>query len=179
MKYLILLLVLALMTSGCGLFNISGFVMPDDLEFYELVMSLDTPQKIDAWLTKYCSYKESPYHSLSPYEFWKLKEGDCNDFADFAEWVAHLHGIKTYTVLLLLKDTWFSHVLTIYVENGLYNYQNVKSYRTIQADNFFEVVDHWQSTEKNYSCNYYKIYDYESKIIEKGVYGESTTNSTE
>jgi len=169
-KTLITFLVFVLLTTaGCGIFNISSWVMPDDLEFMQIVNELDSPQKICDYLKDNFTYKYNPYYSPSPYEFWLEKEGDCNDFADFGRWVAFQQGIEAYRYLVHLQDTIVSHAMTVYVVGGLYDYQNVTQYVPLQTDSFGDIVIDWQSKQTKYEWTSYKVYDWDNNLIEKGV----------
>lgn len=167
-KLLIIGLLLTILLGGCGLYNLTHFVVPDDTEFIAIVASLDTPQKICDYLEENFTFKLSLYYAPSPYVFWLEKEGDCNDFADFGMWVANQNGWETYSVIIYFGG-FSSHALTIYVEDSLYNYQNVKKYKTIQVNTFREVVEHWQSITTKYEWRTYRIYDYDDNLIERGV----------
>ena len=46
--------------------------MPDDLEFLEVVESLDTPEKICGYMKENFTYKLHPFYAPDPYTFWKL-----------------------------------------------------------------------------------------------------------
>ena len=162
------LLITMLLTTGCGTFNLFPWVMPDDLEFITVVAELDTPQKICDYLRDNFTYTEPCLYSPSPYDFWLAKEGDCNDFADFGRFVAHQHGYETYKLLICFKYTIISHIMTIYVQDGKYDYQNIKRLYTLQADSFREVMEHFESYTTEWSIKSYKVYDWNGKLVEKG-----------
>jgi len=168
MKKIIILILLMITLSGCGLFNLNGWIMPDDLEFLTIIESLDTPEKICAYMKENFTYKEHPFYAPDPYTFWKIKEGDCNDFADFARFVANYHGDKTYQILIYFEGTLLGHALAVFVENGKYNYSNIKAYYPIYVDTFKEVVSHFFKTCFEYELQKYKVYDYENNLVEEG-----------
>lgn len=141
--------------------------MPNNIEFYELVMELDTPEKICNWLEEKITPVLHILYAPSPYDFWKLKEGNCNDYADFGRWVAAQHGIETYGVRIVFKGI-IGHAMTIYVINGKYDYQNVALYKNIQVDTFREVIDHWQTTITKRIWTRYSIHDKNNHIVEIG-----------
>ena len=181
-KVLILILLIStIFLSGCSsLFNLNGWIMPDDLEFLAVIDSLDTPKKI-------CKYMENfewniSIHTYSPYQMYLANlenwndTGDCDDFATFATWVAHYHGFEVYRVTMWQKFTGFyglplimPHVLGVFVENGLYTYCNEVFYCPIFTDNFKEIVDDyvsgncWVSGVINF-----KVYDYDNNLIKEG-----------
>ena len=49
---LIVSLIMSLIVSGCGLFNLSGFVIPDDTEFITVIENLNTPEKISDYMVE-------------------------------------------------------------------------------------------------------------------------------
>jgi len=154
---LIMSLIMCLTMSGCGLFNLNGFIMPDDLEFLAVVESLDTPEKICDYMKENFTYKTHYLYAPDPFTFWKLREGDCNDFADFARFVANYHGYETYQILISFKNTLLQHVLGVFVENDKYTYSNNTAYKPINVDTFKEVVEHWEKSQSEYEIKSYII----------------------
>ncbi len=168
-KFLILTLLISItFLTGCGLFNLNGWIMPDDLEFLAVVESLDTPEKICDYMKENFTYKEHLFYAPDPYTFWKLKEGDCNDFGDFVRFVANYHSYETYRIIIYFKNTLLCHVLTAFVEYDKYTYSNNKAYYPIYVDTFEEVVSHFFETCFEYKYKAYKVYDYENNLIEVG-----------
>ena len=178
-KTLLIISILSIIfLTGCGLFNVNGWICPeDDQEFMELVNSLNTPEKI-------CKYMESfkwniSLHTYSPYQMYlaNLKDyndtGDCDDFATFATWVARYHGYEVYRIYLWGKFTGFyglplilPHVMGVFVEDGKYTYSNCYLYNPLYADNFKSIIQDYELTQ--YPVIFYKVYDYENNLIEKG-----------
>jgi len=167
-KLLIIGLLLMVLLTGCGTFNLFPWVIPDDLEFITVVAELDTPQKICDYLKDNFTFTVHYLYAPSPYCFWLAKEGDCNDFADFGRFVAHQHGYETYKLMISFKYTIIGHAMTIYVQDGKYDYQNVKRLYTIQADTFREVMEDFESYTTKWSIKSYKVYDWDNHLIEKG-----------
>ena len=172
MKYIIIIILflgLVLLT-GCGIFNLSGFVMPDDLEFLAVIESVNTPKKI-------CNYMEGNFEwelhvlNYSPYQMWlantRTKAGDCNDMSCWAIFAANWHGYETYQIWVFFKGAIVSHLLGVFVENGKYTYSNNQYYHPIYVDNFSDIVEHYfNGIEKELS--HYKVYNYNNDIIEEG-----------
>ena len=154
--------------SGCGLFNLNGWIMPDDAEFLQVIQSINTPLKIETYVKEHFIYKEHPYYAPNPYEFWKLGEGDCNDFETFERFAGHYNGYTTYRFIVYFKGIFIKHSMAIFVENGKYNYFNIKGYREIYVETFKEVYEHYKENNTEYESKYYKIYDYEGNLIEVG-----------
>lgn len=169
-KFLVLiLLILVIILSGCSsVSNLRNFNLPDDLEFLELVESLDTPEKICNYMRENFIYKAHCFYAPDPYTLWKIKEGDCNDFADFARFIANYHGYETYGILICFKDTFIRHVLAVFVENNKLTYLDNKAYYPIYVDTFEEIVSYCISYTTEYEYKSYKVYDYENNLIEVG-----------
>ena len=165
---LIMIILVANLLTGCGLYDLSGFVLPDDLEFLAVIEELDTPKKIVDYMQDNFEYEPHVFYAPDPYDLWKSKKGDCNDFVAFAQFVANYHGIKTWQILIYVKNSLFHHVIAVYEENGKYNYSNNKAYYPIQVSTFKEVVEHCFSLSDEYEFKNYEVYDYKMNIVEVG-----------
>ena len=139
MKRLILIIFLIVLT-GCGVFNLDGFIIPDDPEFLTVVESLDTPVRICQYMQENFTYKLYRYAAFSPYMLWKTQKGDCNDFSTFAVFCADWHGYKTCQIRIFFKDSLMRHSLGVFVENGKYTYSSNRTYHPINVDTFEEIV---------------------------------------
>ncbi|MCK4321992.1 hypothetical protein KAX08_05710 [candidate division WOR-3 bacterium] len=155
MKKLVLILILTVFLSGCGIFNLNNFVMPDDMEFLAIVESLDTPQKICQYMQENFTYEYHTFYAPSPYILWKIREGDCNDFSTFAVFIADYHGYETYQIMIRFKGTLIGHYLGVFVENG-YNYSNNRLYHPINVNTFEEVVSDYLNVYGG-ELNYFKV----------------------
>ena len=153
-KYIIILILISLTLTGCGIYNLNSFILPDDLEFIQTIEELDTPEKIGQYIYNNFTYEAHPYNVLSPYSMWKTKKGDCNDISTFAIFVANYHKYETYQVLFYGK---INHAIAIFVENGKYTYiDNNKYYPIDFRDNINNIC----------KFDYYKIYDYNMNLVE-------------
>ncbi len=74
-KYIIILILMTLTLTGCGIYNINSFVLPDDLEFIQTIEQLDTPEKICQYMKENFIYKAHYIYAPDPYTFWKIKKG--------------------------------------------------------------------------------------------------------
>ncbi len=148
MKVKIVLVLIILTLSGCSpaIFNLNNFILPDDMEFMETVKKLDTPEKIGQYMESNFKYDLSQrWVLLNPYELWKAKRGVCGDFATFGEFIAGYHGYETYPVLIYFSNATYTHVITVYQENGKYNYSTNQFYFAVTADDFEEIVKHYDN----------------------------------
>lgn len=167
LSVLILIGIMIFLTSltGCGLFNLTDWVMPDDKEFIAIIETLNTPKKV-------CKYMEDNFEwklhwsSYSPYQMWlanvKFKAGDCNDMSCFAVFVAHWHGYEVYQIYIV-DTSFYSHLLGVFVENGGYTSSSNTEYYSWVCESFEDVVNIHRN---NYIS--YKVYDYENNLIEVG-----------
>lgn len=114
--------------------------------FHKLAASLDTPDKVNDYLQSSQQYRSDKFdgHSgnnymESPLEFYLSGKGDCEDFANFANYTLSMHGYNTSMVGWYEVDiTDFSqagHVLCVihnysaydFIDNGGY----YKGFRSI------------------------------------------------
>ena len=165
MKIILIILVLVLLT-GCGIYDLTNFVLPNDEEFTSIILGLDTPQKICNYMEENFEYKLA-WTAYSPYQMWILntKAGDCNDYSTFAIFVSNYHGYEVYQILIYY-DNGTSHMLGVFVE-GKFTYSDVWVYHPVQVDTFREIVEHhcYISDRKFKS---FKVYDYNMGIINRG-----------
>jgi len=174
MKKVILLFIIGvilILLTGCGsssIFNLSNFVIPDDIEFLALIKELDKPEKICQYMADNFGIEEHPYNTLTPYELYKIKKGDCDDFSNFAVFIANYHGYETYQILMLFPkpiypiDTW--HAIAIYKENNCYTFSELQRYNPDGKchNSFNDIMQIFGGWTK------YKVYDYDMNIIETG-----------
>jgi len=170
---LILLITLLIMSvSGCGLYNLNNFVLPDDAEFLALIQELDTPEKIGDYMLENFTYELHLLNTLTPYELYLIKKGDCDDFANFAMFIANYHSYETFLIKIYYKNYAIDHSLAIYKENGLYNFSGNQYYTFVNYDNFSDIVkfdSQWMYDFYGYIWSKYIVYDYDNNLIEKGI----------
>ena len=163
---IIILLLLTLLLSGCGLYNLDGFVMPDNMEFIAVVGSLDTPGKIVNYIEDNFTYQYHSFYLPSPYQLWLTKEGDCNDFSTFGVFVADYHGYPTYQIKIYFKGTLISHTIAVYREDKLsYSENYIYCYG---YDSFREIVIDDMEYRPDWALKSYKVYNYVGTLIEVG-----------
>ena len=166
MKKVILMIILLAFLTGCGIFNLSGFILPDDIDFINTINELDTPKKICSYIEENFDYKENIFYNPDPYTLWLIHEGDCNDFCTFAIFVANYHNYETYQIFIYFKGTFIKHVLGVFLEDGKYNYLDIKAYCPLCASSFDDIVSHY-FIDHELELKRYKIYDYNTNIVEK------------
>jgi len=173
---LIIISILSIMfLAGCGVFNLNGWVCPDDLEFIEVIEELNTPQKISDYMKENFIYEAHALWTPNPYTLWKTKKGDCNDFSTFGVFVANWHGYETYQIQIFYKGTLWRHYIAIYVEDGGLSFTDNQFYNrylpdTYRFDTFEEIVEYdgtlrvigWPVWKK------YIVRDYKNNIVEEG-----------
>lgn len=157
---------LTILLTGCSVFNLNDFVLPDDLEFINTINKLDTPEKICNYIKENFTYKENLFYNPSPYELWLTQEGDCNDFCTFAIFAVNYHNYPTYQIQISFKGTFIKHVLAVFLEDGKYTYLNIKAYYPLYASTFNEIVSHY-FIDHELELKSYKVYDYNNNLIEK------------
>ncbi len=172
MKKLLILLILIFLLSGCGIYNLNIFVLPDDTEFLTLVQELDTPRKICQYMLENFTYELHGLYAPCPYTLWQTQKGDCNDFSTFATFIANYHGYKTYQIKIFYKNSTMNHYLAIYRENGLYNFSDNQYYFPVNCDNFSDIVlldSQWMYYSYGFILSSYTIYDYWNNVVEQVI----------
>jgi len=160
--FLIFFLIFIIFLSGCGFFNLYDFILPDDIEFLQLVQSLKTPEEICRYMRDNFECEYFPFKTLSPYELYLTKKGDCDIFATFATYIANYHGYETYQIKIKFRDTFISHCLAVYVENNKGTFSSNLDYFSFPNDTFSDIVEYFTN---NYES--YEVYDYQNNLIEK------------
>jgi len=164
-KLLILFILLIIFLSGCGLYNLNNFVLPNDAEFLALIQELDTPQKICQYMLDNFESEIHLNYDLTPYELYINRKGDCNDFTAFALFIANYHGYETYQILMLfpkpiyLIDTW--HTIPIFKENHCYTFSENQCYFNQCYNSFDDIMQIYNGWSK------YIVYDYNMNIVEQ------------
>jgi len=173
---LIISILLIFFLTGCsGIFNLNGWICPDDLEFMAMVKELDTPRKISDYMIDNFTYKRHALWSPNPYTLWKTGKGDCNDFSTFGVFVASYHDYETYQIRIYYSGTVWKHFIAVYVEDGGLSFTDNQYYNlylpgSYRFNTFKEIVDYdgilritgWPEWSN------YIVYDYNMDVIEKG-----------
>ena len=167
MKKIILLTIVLMFLTGCsGLYNLNGFILPDDSEFLTLIEELDTPEKICQYMLDNFEFEPSAYILLDPYGLFITKKGDCNDFTAFALFVANWHGIETYQIYLeyapYVYGNTVGHTIAVFKEGNYYNICEVLCYQEGYWKTFKDIMENF------IGWDYYKVYDYDMNIVETG-----------
>ena len=164
MKIIIFICILCLLCGCSFIYDLTNFTVPNDEEFLAVINSLDTPKKICKYMEVNFTY-ESNLFAYTPYQMWVLnRAGDCNDYATWAIFVAHLHGYEVYQIVVYAS--YGKHMLGVFVEDG-YSYSDNQFYKDIHAETFQEIVNHHAKVWGVKVYNY-KVYDYDMNFIEMG-----------
>jgi len=173
MKKLLLILILLtsiILLSGCGIYNLNCFTLPDDTKFFALIQELDTPEKICQYMLDNFTYELHLLNILSPYQLYITQKGDCDDFANFAIFISNYHGYETFLMKISYKNYAINHYLAIYKENGYYNFSDNQYYFPVNYDNFSDIVlldSQWVYNYYGYIWSSYIVYDYDMDLIEQ------------
>jgi len=171
-KLLVLFIILTIFLSGCGIYHLSNFALPDDTEFLALIQELDTPEKIGNYMIKNFTYQIHDFYTPDPYTLYLIKKGDCNDFATFGIFIANNHGYETYQIKISYINTFTSHIIVVYKENEYYTFSENQYYYPVNYNNFFDIVElnsYWTYLSSKYIWSKYVVYDYNMNIIEQVI----------
>jgi len=169
MRRILLITMVCLLLSGCGIYNLDGFVVPNDTHFLKCIESLDTPQKISEYMVANFTYEKHLYYAYDPYTLFVEEYGDCNDFAAFGTFVANYHGYETYQIHINF-GTIESHYLCVYVENEYitHPYTFTDNRRYYKYFYTFRSIVECSDSHTGMEWKSYKVYNYDNEIIEKG-----------
>jgi len=168
MKKLILLFIIGailILLTGCGIFNLNGWICPDDGEFLACIEELSTPQKIGDYMLENFTYEAHDFIAKSPYELFLSKKGDCDEFAKFGVFIADYHGYETF-IIHIFDNSFYSHMVAVYNEDIWYSITNGRYY-SFGFNDFREIVEYvcYMSDRK---WTKYKVYNYWDDIVETG-----------
>ncbi len=167
MKKLLIFILLILLLSGCGIYNLNIFILPDDNGFLTLVKELDTPRKICQYMLDNFETELHPYITLTPYQLYITRKGDCDDFSNFAVFIANYHGYETYQIRILFASWVYGypvyHVMPIFVENGYYTFSENQFYNPYGQyyNSFSDIMQTYHGWVS------YTVYDYDMNIVEQ------------
>jgi len=174
MKKVILLISILILLTGCislGLYNLGNFILPDDSEFLDLIKELDSPQKISNYMLKNFIFELHINYAISPYELWKTKKGDDNDFASFGMFMAYHNDIEAYIIITRYYDPFMKHAIAVYVEDDGLSFTDWQCYFRNNGSYFnsFEEIVNWESVNVlSNEWTVYRVYDYDNKLVETG-----------
>ena len=170
-----LVILLISVLAGCGAFNLSNWVCPDDLEFITTIEELDTPQKISEYMIDNFTHESHALWTPSPYTLWKTGKGDCNDFATFGVFVARWHGYETCLIKMIYSGSFWDHWLAVYLEDDGFSYTDNQSYVNYdyikdiyRFNDFEEIVDFACIHHPEWKLKEYVVYDYDMNVVEEG-----------
>lgn len=156
---LVLTLLIVLMCCSC----VTIFVTPDDASFLAVVERLNTPQKICQYMLNNFETEEHPYVTLTPYQLYITKKGDCDDFTAFAQFIANWHGYETYRIRILFAEWVYGyyvyHMMPVFVEGNCLTFAENQYYFGYCNHSFGAIMAHY--------CGWvsYTVYDYWDNIV--------------
>ena len=171
-KLLVLFIIFTIFLSGCGIYNLNLFIIPDDTVFLALIQELDTPEKISDYMIENFTYELHILYILNPYQLYITQKGDCDDFANFSMFISNYHGYETFLIKIHYKNYTINHYLAVYKENNLYNFSDNQYYFPVNYDNFYDIVklnSQWMYYSYGYIWSSYIVYDYYNNIIGQGI----------
>ena len=168
----ILIVLVVILFTSCwtgmeiGWLTINDFIIPDDYEFLILIEKLFTPFLIAAYMQNNFEYEYSRY-AKTPYQLWKIKKGDCNDFALFATFVARYHGYEAYMVRIFFEDQKINQWIGVYWEEIISLYtctsnQYLLCYVAKDIESLVNIISKF--SDKNWLK--YEVYD-DMNIVEE------------
>lgn len=167
-KIIILLSIILIFLTGCGgIYNQGNFVLPNDIEFLNLIKELNTPEKTCKYMEDNFEY-ENNLVTLTPYQLLLIKRGNCDDFSNFATFFPHCNKYETWQILIEFPFYEYEdhryHMIGVFKEGDYYNISENMLYVECFCKNFrgimnFYLYRDWIS---------YTVYDYDMKIIEEG-----------
>ena len=172
-KIILLIIALILLTglTGCGIYNLANFVLPDDAGFMQVVESLRTPREISDYMTENFTYELHGFYAPDPYTLWKTGKGDCNDFATFGMFIANYHNYETYLLRIHFKNYYYDHYIAIYIEGNYYNFSDNQHYFALKYSDFkniAELISSYMYQKCGYIYSEYIVYDYDMNIVRTG-----------
>ena len=165
MKKIIILIIISFLLSGCSIYNPYNFIMPDDVEFIQVVESLDTPLKIVQYMIFNFKYEYQAIGVKTPYQLWKIKKGDCNDFSNWVRVLGNYHGYTTYQIRMILKG--INHWLGVFDISGELFYTSNQFYCVNPYKSFEDIVKFYCIVHQKELIKY-QVYDYDMNIIKEG-----------
>jgi len=172
MKKIILLSIILIFLTGCGgIYNQGNFVLPNDIEFLNLIEELNTPEKTCKYMEDNFEY-ENNLVTLTPYQLLLIKKGNCDDFSNFATFFPNYNGYEIYQILIEFLfyeheddngDEKY-HMIGVFKEGDYYNISENMHYVECFCESFEDIMNFnlyhgWIS---------YIVYDYDMKIVEQG-----------
>ena len=155
MRRILLITMVCLLLSGCGIYNLDGFVVPNDTHFLECVDSLDTVPKIAQYMEDNFTYEIRYLDALSPYDMFLIEIGDCNDYGAFGVNAWREQGHEAYQVLITYVNQMTTHVNAVYKVGELWHitdcWIHYAAFRTIK-----EAME-WHALYNGRNMKKYKI----------------------
>lgn len=129
---------------------------PNSEKIYQQTLdSLDTPEKIDAYMKKHFHYREDKYRKVFDYlsgnpqtdfmqsakETFETEMGDCEDYANFAYAALKKHFYKA-VIVMFFDESPSGHAVCAFIEDGEISYLSNDGYECGYA-NMAELATEW------------------------------------
>jgi hypothetical protein len=122
-----------------GLFIFSGTALAVNLDAVSL--GVHSPQQLAGWLVKEFKYRtEMPDQWQSAEETFKLKQGDCEDFAIISQKILKDLGIKGEILVVKFKGIAQSHALCIFKQGKYFSFISNQKIVSTNATSIKEAI---------------------------------------
>ncbi|MDP2967189.1 MAG: hypothetical protein Q8N87_02135 [bacterium] len=148
------------------MYNLGGFILPDDEDFINLVEQLQSPKQICQYMQDNFTYEPHDFYTLSPYQLYQLKKGDCDDFSTFVVFILNYHSYETYQIAIDYKNFFIDHFIAVFREYDKLNFTDNCSYFNIGATDFREIVE-YDCWLRDKIWSKYVVYSYDMDVIEE------------
>jgi len=144
---------------------LTGCTIPED-DVILLIPKLNTIEKISDFMHENFYYKAQLFGTKSPQRMLHLGYGDCNDYSNFAAYMAHYNGIEVWQIQITWKHTLMMHFVSVYYVTG--NYYLMDNWRLYNKT--FETLHDavlYDCVQQGQELNHYWIYEWNLQLIEK------------
>lgn len=106
-----------------------GSAIPASFSLQKVLEEISTPEELAQWMSRHFEFREdeSLVGSLDywqrPEEFLRRRQGDCEDYALFAQYILQKMGIEAY-VVSLYGERGYAHTITVFKDHGRFRILN-------------------------------------------------------
>lgn len=146
-----------------GVFDLTGY---NSTTVNSVMASYTTPASIVSYMASHFTKVDNHSAAWSPYNFYRYKWGDCNDFSTYAIYCAYKNGHpknRLYQVYIKYTNG-KAHMLGIYTFVGGYYHYSSNQYYYTGRYSWIDCVRHHDSKVAA-TVRYADIYDYDLNKI--------------